>query len=107
MALQLTLHQFFITFDRFTAGFGVVAVQAVQTCTGMGVDHHQGGVFFKQVVENGNQRGVLEHIRMVAGMEGVAITKHALIINATAHPMFKHAEALYLSIACKLHIGCL
>jgi hypothetical protein len=36
------------------------------------------------VVENGNQCGVLEHIRMVAGMEGVAITEHGLIINAMA-----------------------
>jgi hypothetical protein len=61
----------------------------------MGVYHHQGSVFFKQVVENGNQRGVLEHVCVVAGMEGVAITKHALIINATAHTMLKHVEALY------------
>jgi hypothetical protein len=28
------------------------------------------------VVENGNQRGVLEHICMVACVEGVAITEH-------------------------------
>jgi hypothetical protein len=59
------------------------------------------------VVENGNQCGVLEHIRMVAGMEGVAVTKHGSIINATARAMLKHVAVLYLSVACKLHIGCL
>jgi hypothetical protein len=42
----------------------------------VGVYHHQSGVFFEHVVEDGNQGGVFEHIRMVAGVEGVAITEH-------------------------------
>jgi hypothetical protein len=42
----------------------------------VGVDDREGGFFFKQVVERGNQHRVLEHVGVVAGMEGVAVTEH-------------------------------
>jgi hypothetical protein len=63
-------------FGRFAAGAGVVAVEPVQAGAGVGVDDRQGCLFFKQVVERGNQHRVLEHVGVVAGMEGVAVTEH-------------------------------
>jgi hypothetical protein len=63
-------------FGGLAAGARVVAVQAVQAGAGVGVDDRQGGLFFEHVVERGNQHRVLEHVGVVAGMEGVAVTEH-------------------------------
>jgi hypothetical protein len=43
----------------------------------VGVEHCQGGVFLQQMPQNGNEHSVFEDVGMVAGMKGVAITKHA------------------------------
>jgi hypothetical protein len=34
------------------------------------------GLFLHQVPQGGDQGGVLEHIGVVAGVEGVAVTEH-------------------------------
>src|SRR5450830_693777 len=60
----------------FTAGAGVITVQSVKTRAPVGVDHGQGRVFLGHVLERGHQNGVLEHIGVVARMEGVAVTEH-------------------------------
>ena len=69
-------------FQRLAAGLGVVAVQAVETGPGVGVDHGQGRVFLGQVLHEGDQRGVFEHISVVAGMKGVAVAKHTRMLTA-------------------------
>jgi hypothetical protein len=61
---------------RFAAGVGVVAIEPVQPGAGMGVQHGQGRVFFDKVLQGGDQDRVLEHVGMIACMEGVAITEH-------------------------------
>ena len=69
-------------FQRFAAGLGVVAVQAVQAGACVGVDHGQGRVFLGQVLHEGDQRGVFEHISVVAGMKSVAVAKHTRMLTA-------------------------
>ena len=34
-------------------------------------------LFLHQIAQNGDQGGVFEHIGMIAGMKGVAVTEHA------------------------------
>ena len=65
----------------FGAGAGVVAVQAVQACARVGVQHGQRRVFLRKVLQSGNQNGVLEHIGMVARVEGVAVTEHVAMVT--------------------------
>ena len=50
----------------------------------MGVQHGERGVFFGQMLEDGNQHGVLEHIGVVAGVKGVAVTEHESIVTRPA-----------------------
>ena len=47
----------------------------------MGVDQRQAGVFLRQVLQCGDQRGVLEYVGVVAGMEGVAVTEHGGMVT--------------------------
>ena len=48
----------------------------------MRVDDREGGFLLQQVVEGRNQHRVLEHVGVVAGMERVAITEHAVMVTA-------------------------
>jgi len=61
---------------RLAALLGVVAVQPVQTGPGVGVDQVDAGLFEHEVAQRGHQRDVLEHIGVIAGMKGVAVTEH-------------------------------
>ena len=65
----------------FPAGLAVVPVQPVQACAGVGVNHGECRVFLREVGHQGQQRGVLEHIRVVAGVKGVAVTEHGSDAN--------------------------
>jgi len=54
----------------------LLGVQGIGTGTGMGVDQAPGLVLGVHVAQHGHQGGVLEHIGVVAGMEGVAVGEH-------------------------------
>ena len=47
----------------------------------MGVDKLNAGVFVHQMLNGRNQRQVFEHIGMVAGMKGVAVTEHGGMVT--------------------------
>jgi large subunit ribosomal protein L13 len=59
-------------------------IQAVQAGAGVGVDGPQIGVFGAQMLEDGNQYRVLEHVGMVACVISVAVTEHAPMVTAGA-----------------------
>ena len=64
-------------FAGFATGLRVAAVQTVQAGAGMGVGQQQGRVLGGgEVAQDRNQRHVLEHIGVVACMEGVAVAEH-------------------------------
>ena len=44
----------------------------------MGVQHGEGSVLLGQVFQNSNQDAVLEHIGVVACVEGVAVAEHGV-----------------------------
>ena len=71
-------------FGHFAAGVGGIAVEPVQPGTGVGIDHGDGHGLGGQVAQHRNQRGVLEHVSVVAGVEGVTVTEHL--------PMIGHAR---------------
>ena len=62
--------------DRLAPLGRIVTVQPVQAGARMAVDQGQRRVLLHQVLEDGNQRQVLEHIGVVARMESVAVTEH-------------------------------
>jgi hypothetical protein len=68
---------------RFAAGFGIVAIQPVKTRTRMGVDDGDTALFLLQVLQGGNQGEVLDDIGVVAGVEGVSVTEHVLMLTAS------------------------
>ena len=70
------------TICRLTAGLGVVAVEPVQAGSGVGVEHGERAVFLGQMAHKRNQHRVFEHVGVVAGMEGVAITEHGKMVTA-------------------------
>ena len=54
-----------------------VAIQPVQPGASVRVEHCQRRIFGgSEVLQGGNQHRVLEHIGVVACMEGVAVTEH-------------------------------
>ena len=63
-------------FQHLSAGMGRLAVQAVQACPGVGVYHGQGHGLGRQVLQDPDQGGVLEHIGVVARVVGVSVTEH-------------------------------
>ena len=63
---------------------GVVAIQAVQAGAGVRVQHREGGLLLEEVLQGGYQHGVLEHIGVVACMEGVAVTEHRRMVTSRA-----------------------
>ena len=76
LALGLCLQQAGNAVCGLATGVGIVAIQAVQPGTRMGVKHQQRRFFFGQMLQNGNQHRVFEHIGMVARVKGVAVTEH-------------------------------
>ena len=48
----------------------------------MRVQHGEGRVFLGKVLQGGDQDRVLEHIGMVACVEGVAITEHGSMVTS-------------------------
>ena len=48
----------------------------------MGVEHGERAVFLGQMAHKRNQHRVFEHVGVVAGMEGVAITEHGKMVTA-------------------------
>jgi hypothetical protein len=58
------------------AGARVIAIEPVQARARVGVDHRQRGLLFEHVIERGDQHQVLEHVGVIAGMEGVAVAEH-------------------------------
>src|SRR2546427_9956449 len=68
----------------FRSLVGVVAVQSVQAGAGVRVQHREGGVLLEEVLQGGDQHGVLEHIGMVACMEGVAVNEHRRMVTSRA-----------------------
>ena len=71
---------------RFATGIGIVTIQPVQTRAGMGIEHHQRGVAPGEVFQQGDQHCVFEHVSMVAGVEGVAVGKHVLMLTRPGTP---------------------
>jgi len=77
LARGLRRHQFHKTLRRLGAGLRVIAIEAVQTCSSMGIEYCERRVLLRHVFEHSEQNRVFEHIGMVAGVEGVAVTEHA------------------------------
>jgi hypothetical protein len=49
----------------------------------MGVDDGDAALFLLQVLQGGNQGEVLDDIGVVAGVEGVSVTEHVLMLTAS------------------------
>jgi hypothetical protein len=73
--------QFENTILGFAASFGIVAVKPVKTSTRMGVDDRDATLFLLEVLQRCNQGEVLDDIGMVAGVKGVSVTEHALMVT--------------------------
>ena len=63
---------------------GVAFGQWIEPGAGMGVDEPVGLVLLVQVVQQLNQHDVLEHIGVVAGVKGVAVTQHGRTLCSEA-----------------------
>ena len=70
-----------LSFLGLGALLGIIAVEPVQPGASVGVDQGDAGLFLLQMAKRGQQRDVLEHVRMVGGMEGVAVTEHAAMVT--------------------------
>ncbi|MDT4861970.1 hypothetical protein FQZ97_966000 [compost metagenome] len=79
-------------------GLGVVAVEPVQPGTGMGVDQCQPGLFLHQMAQRGDQGGVLEHVGVVAGVEGVSVTEHGSMVAPPGSPDTRRLSATCQSV---------
>ncbi len=53
-----------------------VAAQVVETATGMGVQHDEGFLLLLEGLDDQGLNGVFQHVGVVAGVKGVAITQH-------------------------------
>jgi hypothetical protein len=49
----------------------------------MGVNNGDTALFLLQVLQGGNQGKVLDDIGMVAGVKGVSVTEHVLMLTAS------------------------
>ena len=54
----------------------------------MRVDHRERRVLLEQVLERGDQYRVLEHVGVVAGVEGVAVAEHAAMLTVAPDPSY-------------------
>ncbi len=55
---------------------GPVAAQVVETAAGMGVQHDEGFLLLLEGLDDQGLNGVFQHVGVVAGVKGVAITQH-------------------------------
>ncbi len=63
------------------------AIQPVQAAAGMGVECETGGRLGGERIAQRQQHDMLEHVGVVAGMEGVAIVHRGIVASrATSHP---------------------
>ncbi len=53
-----------------------LAAQVVETATGMGVQHDEGFLLLLEGLDDQGLNGVFQHVGVVAGVKGVAITQH-------------------------------
>jgi len=65
----------------------------------MGVHNGDAALFLLQVLQSGNQGEVLDDIGMVAGVEGVSVTEHALMVTP---PPQKCQKSLAKQQFCRL-----
>ncbi len=82
LALDQARHQGQQTFGGLAAGLGRGAVQAVKPGTRMGVNGQHLGFFGAQMLEDGDQNRVLEHVGMIACVVSMAVTEHATMVPA-------------------------
>ena len=68
---------------------GIGRVKRIATGCGMGINQSPGFVFEVQVTQHCHQRGVLEHIGMIAGMKGVSVSEHDAMVPDRAHSLDK------------------
>ena len=68
----------------FAAGFGKLAVQSIEARTSVRVQHGQSGVFLREMLQSGNEDGVLEHIGVIACVKCVSITEHPRSLRLAA-----------------------
>ena len=80
LACGLRRHQLHKALRRLRAGLRVIAIQAVKARSRMRVKHRKRRIFLRHVFEYCQQNCVLEHIGVVACVEGVAVTEHAGIV---------------------------
>ena len=69
--------------DGLAAGFGKFAVQSIQPGSGVRVEHGQGRLFLREILQDADQHGVLEHIGVISCVKGVAITEHRRSLRPT------------------------
>jgi hypothetical protein len=67
----------------FATCFGIVAIQPVKARPSMGVNNGDASLFLLQVLQGGNQGEVLDDIGVVAGVKGVSVTEHVLMLTAS------------------------
>lgn len=91
---------------------GLLAVKRIAAATGMRVDINPGFILAVVVVEQFEQHEVLEHIRVIARMEGVSVAKQEVTykslraggsawmasVNRPSHPHRRSSRALATSL---------
>jgi len=82
--LPLFLEQAPEAFGGLAAGFRELAVEPVQAGACVCVDAGEGGVLLRQMAQHGDEHGVLEHVGVVAGVEGVAVGEHRPMVPRPA-----------------------
>ena len=74
---------------------GGLAVEPVQAAPGVGIQRKTGRGLGDQGVAQGQQHDVLEHVRVVAGVEGVAVVHAGIVASAwTSHSRRKPRHVL-------------
>jgi hypothetical protein len=58
----------------------VSRIERIATGCCMGINKAPGFVFEVQVTQHCHQRGVLEHIGMIAGVKGVSVSEHGAMV---------------------------
>ena len=58
---------------RLARAVGLLALQQVLAAAGVGVEHEERRLLALECLQHAEQDDVLEHVRVVAGMEGVSV----------------------------------
>ena len=69
----------------FAGALRLLPVEIVESAAGMGVDHRERRGFARQMIQDGHQRDVLDHIGEIAGMKGVAVIHARMMNKVTIH----------------------